>query len=435
MLYDADAFLLDSLVGFIAPALLAGQRAAIVATPEHRDGAAARLRALGLDVAAAMARGQFLAADARATLERFMVGGRPCAQAFELVLDELLLGASPERPARLFGEMVALLASDGLYEEAFELEAIWNRAFEKRTFSLLCAYPMAVFAEHSRSSALLEACSAHTSVVPCESYTTLLSRDDRLREVAVLQQKAAALESALIAERQARDAAEAALRVRDEFLSTASHELRTPIAIVSAQAQLALRRWQRDGRLDSDRAIGALRAIESQTGKLARLVALLLEVSRLDAGRLALEPGPTDVAALVREVAEVSQALSERHPIAVAAPQAVIVCVDPLRLEQVLLNLFDNAIKYSPDGAAIDVSVTPQPDGWVDLIVRDHGPGVPLDKREQIFDRFFQAHPDGGSGLGLGLYLCRAIVELHGGELTAEFPSDGGTRFHIRLRG
>jgi signal transduction histidine kinase len=108
--------------------------------------------------------------------------------------------------------------------------------------------------------------------------------------------------------------------------------------------------------------------------------------------------------------------------------------VDALRVEQVLSNLLDNAVKLSPDGGPIDVCLTQRATFSVELSVRDHGLGIPPEKREQIFERFYQAHGhDHRSGLGLGLYISRQMVELHGGEMRAEFPPDGGSRFVVRL--
>jgi len=100
------------------------------------------------------------------------------------------------------------------------------------------------------------------------------------------------------------------------------------------------------------------------------------------------------------------------------------------------MNRFDNAVKYSPEGAPIDVCLKREDmDGGIELSVRDFGPGIEPEKRDHIFDRFFQATEESGrSGLGLGLWLSRNIVELHGGELIAEFPPGGGSRFVIRLR-
>src|ERR1700687_4003788 len=103
-------------------------------------------------------------------------------------------------------------------------------------------------------------------------------------------------------------------------------------------------------------------------------------------------------------------------------------------MEQVLTNRLDNAIKYSPEGGPIEVVVSRPTGDRMEIAVRDHGIGIPPEKRTLIFERFYQAHGNGHkSGLGLGLYVSRQIVELHGGEIIVEFPSDGGSRFIVRL--
>ena len=126
--------------------------------------------------------------------------------------------------------------------------------------------------------------------------------------------------------------------------------------------------------------------------------------------------------------------MTDRHPIVLETPASLQAWIDPLRLEQVLANLLDNAIKHSPDGEPIVVTLCePQP-GTLELAVSDRGIGIPIEARDRIFERFFQARPeDATQGLGLGLYVSRQIVELHGGEIRAEFPADGGTRFVVTL--
>jgi signal transduction histidine kinase len=125
------------------------------------------------------------------------------------------------------------------------------------------------------------------------------------------------------------------------------------------------------------------------------------------------------------------------HTLVVDAPAPIATCLDPLRIEQMLVNLVNNAIKYSPDGGTIDITVT-QHSEVAQVTVRDHGLGIPPEHREHIFDRFYQAHAQAHarshrSGMGLGLYISRQIVDLHGGSITADFPADGGTRFVVTL--
>jgi signal transduction histidine kinase len=155
----------------------------------------------------------------------------------------------------------------------------------------------------------------------------------------------------------------------------------------------------------------------------------------MEEGRLGLELVPTDLAGLVRAVAAAEQARTSRHTITVRAPDDLVALVDPLRFEQVVTNLVENAVKFSPNGGPIDVDVSTTPDPSADLIrltVTDAGIGIEPGHREQVFERFSQAGAgDQVAGLGLGLYLSRRIVELHGGRIRVEAPAAGGTRLVV----
>jgi PAS domain S-box-containing protein len=223
--------------------------------------------------------------------------------------------------------------------------------------------------------------------------------------------------------------AEEALRARDEFLSVAAHELKTPITSAKVAAQL-LRRSFRDTSLGpaQERSIDT---IERQIGKLSRLVSQLLDTVRIQSGGLVLQVEETDLPALLRDVADEARTLSDRHSIVVNAPGELRARVDALRLEQVVRNLLDNAVKFMPDGGQIDVDLVRSPSTAI-ITVRDRGLGVPGEHLPRLFDRFYQAHPN-RSGMGLGLYVSRQIVDRHGGTIYAETPEDGGTRFVISL--
>jgi signal transduction histidine kinase len=220
--------------------------------------------------------------------------------------------------------------------------------------------------------------------------------------------------------------------LRDEFLSVAAHELKTPLTSLRGFAQLLMRQLDRDELPDAVRMRQALSAIDQQSAKLARLVNQLLDVSRIEAGRLMLERKVADVVGIVEDVVSSARVNTFRHDFVVRAPGAALALVDPLRLEQVVRNLVDNAIKFSPDGGPIEIEVQKDRDEGVRIVVSDRGIGIPKASRARIFDRFQQAHPGRAfGGMGLGLYISRQIVELHGGRLTAEFPSQGGTRMVV----
>jgi PAS domain S-box-containing protein len=228
--------------------------------------------------------------------------------------------------------------------------------------------------------------------------------------------------------------AQDAIQTRDEFMSVAAHELKTPITSLRGYAQLVLRQLDRDGVLDPVRVKRALEVIDQQSDKLANLVSQLLDVSRIEAGRLVLDRQVVDVSSLVENVVTAAQASTTKHTLTMRSPIWVRALVDPLRLEQVMTNLVGNAIKYSPRGGGIDIQIDVARPDTLRITVTDQGIGIAPEHRAYIFDRFYQAHGPGHfGGMGLGLYISRQIVELHHGRIEAEFPSEGGTRFVVTL--
>lgn len=225
-----------------------------------------------------------------------------------------------------------------------------------------------------------------------------------------------------------------AVRARDEFLSVAAHELKTPVTSLRGYAQLSLYQMEREGRLNEDRAVRAFQVIDAQSQKLSKLVGQLLDASRIEAGRLVLERQDVDLVPLIEGVVLTAQSTTVQHTIQISAPSSLQVSADPVRLEQVVTNLVDNAVKYSPEGGPIEVRLSGPSNGSVRLEVRDRGLGVPPEHRKRIFDRFYQAHIDSHrGGMGLGLYISQMIVQLHGGQIEAEFPPDGGTRLVVSM--
>jgi signal transduction histidine kinase len=230
--------------------------------------------------------------------------------------------------------------------------------------------------------------------------------------------------------------ARVAVSIRDEFLSVAAHELKTPMTSLRGYAQLLGREFERGEAANPERARRAATTIQVQSDKLARLVAQLLDISRIQSGKLAIERKSADFSHLVKDMIEAARPQLKNHTLMARLPGKLPLFIDPLRIEQVVTNLIDNAIKYSPEGGQIDVTLTDHAD-VVQFTVRDRGVGVPHEHRAHIFDRFYQAHAGGPltsmAGMGLGLYISRQIVELHGGTIDAEFPDDGGTKVVVTL--
>ncbi len=219
-----------------------------------------------------------------------------------------------------------------------------------------------------------------------------------------------------------------AVQVRDEFLSIASHELRTPITAIKASAQL-MRRSHDRGTLDTDRFERSLRSLEEGSNRLSVLTEDLLDVSRLQTGRLRVHLTPVDMVALVRRLTAAHAAqlpAGQELRLEVVAPSTVM--ADETRVEQVIGNLLSNASKYSPGGGTICVTVDRSGDGCL-VRIQDQGIGLPSESGEQIFEPFGRARnatEHNLPGMGLGLYISRQIVERHSGKIWAE--SDGEQR-------
>lgn len=447
--YDDDAFLLDGLSRFLGSALGGGDAVVVIATQAHRAGIAKRLKARGIDLQLAEEEGRYVSLDAAETLARFMVEGQPDPDGFERVVGRLIecasqaVGGKHPRIAA-FGEMVALLWAEGKKEAAIKLEELWNHLAEKHTFALHCAYPMHLFERADDTEAIGQICSSHSHVVPAESYTALATDHERLAAIALLQQKARALETEVVEHREARKSLDQrnkeltdALASRNQFLTVAAHELKTPITGLRGFAQLLLRDMNKDRQLSPERLARALDAIDVQSAKLGRLVARLLDTAQIDAGKLRIEPARVDIVSLAQGVLEEWTVAS--HQFIFYGPDHLEATIDPMLFEQVIANLVDNAVKFSPLGGTIEVAagqVGPGQDnaGGIWLSVTDQGIGIPPEQREEIFNRFHQAHgEDHRSGLGLGLFIAREIVQLHGGSIQIEEGQSSGSRFVVTL--
>lgn len=234
-------------------------------------------------------------------------------------------------------------------------------------------------------------------------------------------------------------------RLKTQFMSVASHELKTPVTAMSGFLQVALRRIRK--RLEAgppeaeawtaeqSGVAEQLMIVQRQTTKLARLIDELLDVSRIQSGRIEFKHQRMDLVQLASEVSERMQTTTQRHAIRVVAQGEVPIVADRDHLEQVLNNLIANAVKYSPDGGDVTVTIAGEGDE-VALAVADEGIGIPAEELTSVFGLFYRS-PDRRArdvgGMGLGLYISKEIVDRHGGRIWAESGPRGGTTFHVRL--
>jgi signal transduction histidine kinase len=238
----------------------------------------------------------------------------------------------------------------------------------------------------------------------------------------------------LATEERARADAEAALQVRDDFLSVAAHELKTPVAALQLTAEVELRRIERGEVLDPTRITQRLQTIVHESRRLGRLVDHLLDVTRLQRGQLAIDLEEVDLTKLVRNVVDAARQLNQRRQIRMTAPAELLTAVDPVLISQVLMNLIDNALRFSPSDQPIEIDLSQPTAGTVGMVVTDHGVGIAPALRPHLFEPYFQAHRGTAQrGLGLSLYLSQQIVLRHGGRILVEFPEAGGARFIVEL--
>ncbi|HEX7737029.1 MAG TPA: ATP-binding protein [Ktedonobacteraceae bacterium] len=219
-------------------------------------------------------------------------------------------------------------------------------------------------------------------------------------------------------------------RRKDDFLSMASHELRTPLTAVKIQTQLLKKRLVRQGLHET---AAALARMEEPLRLLERLVGELLDVTRLQAGRLEYQWEPVDLKALLQEVADTMQQMAPTHTITVRGAVSHLLLGDNGRLAQVFLNLISNAIKYAPDAPLIEIEASASEE-TATIAVRDHGIGIPAEQREKIFERFYRVSDPSQRmvpGLGMGLSIVTEIVKRHGGTITVDSEVGKGSTFTV----
>jgi PAS domain S-box-containing protein len=549
--YESEVFLLDSLSEFVGTGLSAGDACIVIATKAHRDSLEERLKAKGLNLAAALTRGEYIALDAVETLATFMVDGSPNSGRFLEVIGGIFTQAGKDRPCiRAFGEMVALLWEEGNQAGAIHLEELWNELARTHSFSLFCAYPMHGFGKAAHSALFSQIGTHHTRVIPAESYNALASPDERLRTITLLQQKAASLE----AEIMERKVAEKALRIseiryrrlfeaardgvlildprtrkildanpfmeellgytheeligkelfeiglhkdeqanqdafrrlqenhyiryedlplktktgekrdievvanlyeeedkpiiqynirdisarkkldrqKDEFISIASHELKTPVTSLKGFLSLLGRRLatHADGK-----ELHYLARMNAQIHKLTQLINDLLDISKMQTGQLVYREERFDLDALVQEIVENIQETAQTHHLLLDGQIQAEAFGDRDRIGQVLINLLNNAIKYSPQADTVLVRVAKDQNNAI-MSAQDFGIGIAHEQQQKIFERFYQVtDPEERTypGLGIGLFISSEIVKRHGGQLWVESRKGEGATFHFTL--
>jgi hypothetical protein len=231
----------------------------------------------------------------------------------------------------------------------------------------------------------------------------------------------------------AKNEAERAHQAQADFIATMSHELRTPLQAITGFSDLGKFFAQDDARY-----LAMFTDIHDGGMRMLRLVNGLLDISKIDGSAESMTLRPGDLAALAAAVVRELRPLADRRALRVQLPEPLprlAADIDEFRIQQVFRNLLANATRFAPEGSAIEIGCADHGAEGVALWVRDHGPGIPPDELESIFDAFVQSSRtrDGSGGTGLGLTISRKIMQAHGGQLSAANAEGGGAVFILRL--
>ncbi len=456
--YDEETFLFDTVGKFLSAGLSAGDRLIVIATGPHADGFLEHVDPS--DLARARDEQRITVLDARATLSRLMVDDMPDPRRFRDLIAELM-GAAPQFPpsrVRAYGEMVDLLARDGNVVAAVRLERLWHDVLVETPFSLLCAYLMGNFFRQGDSDRLVEVFASHSHVIPTERFVGLSSPEQRLREIALLQQRGRMLEreverrqtlehaledalgdleivekqflASVKREEQARHHAESGDAFKEISLDILGHDLRNPLNTILTTARLMARRNE----LAPENQARLERVVASSV-RMQRMIEQLLDVAqanRPDGIQVRLGE-PRDLAPLVAKVVdEVGASSPSRTLDLVASP--CLARVDAERFEQALWSLLSYTVAHSGAGCPIHVEVGRRES---DAVVTIHSRGQTIDPSllPALLDSLhLEKQPEVGmDGLALGLYLAKRILVAHGGKVEAHSSKETGTTLEAIL--
>ena len=434
--YGEDSSLLDELSRFFGGELAGGGAALVIATKAHREGLAERLQSRGFDLPAAVEQGRYIALDAVETLSKFMRDGWPDADLFTGVIGSVLEQAVTGKSRRVaaFGEMVALLWTMGDAEAALQLEHLWNNLAQTYDLSLRCGYSIGDFDREEHSDSFMKICAEHSHVIPTESYTMLLSDNERSRSISHLQQKAQSLETEMGERKRVEEALrriKAELETQVEERTAALRQLSSRLLSLQDSERRRIARELHDslGQYLVGLKLNAhmLRQAPEREELWAEADKLMEQcISEVRTLSYLLHPPTMDAAGFASAARWYVEGYGQRSGLAVMldAPADADRLPDAVELAlfRVLQEALTNVHRHS--GASAANVVMRQDAEYLVLEINDNGRGIP----EETLRHFHAT----GAGVGVGIAGIRERVRELGGKLTLESDSEG-TKLRVTI--
>ena len=429
--YGEDSSLLDELSRFIGAELVAGDAAVVIGTKAHRDGLAQRLRSRGFDTATAIEQGRYIAVDAAETLGKFMRDGWPDPDLFTEVIGSFLeqAAAAGRETGRIaaFGEMVALLWARGNAEAAVRLEQLWNNLARTYPLSLRCAYPIADFNREDHCDSFLKICAEHSHVIPVESYTALLSEEERFRSITRLQQKAQALETEMAERKQVEESLRHIKADLESQVEQRTAALRKLSSRLLSLQDFERRRIARELHDSLGQCLVGLKLTAHMLRQSPEREELWSEADRLMEQCISevrtlsylLHPPTMDAAGFASAARWYVEGYGQRSGLNVTLDAPTDLGRLPDAIELALFRVLQEALTnvHRHSGASAAEVLVRQDAEQVVLEVKDNGRGIP----EELLSHFRAT----GAGTGVGIAGIRERVRELGGKLTLESNSSG----------
>ncbi len=413
--YEKDASLVNAVSGFIGAGIIAGDICLVIATRSHCDAIGKELEAGGLNLDCARTKGQYIAVDATQLLSRFMVAGSPDPQRFEETLGTLMAEAVKEgKRIRAFGEMVAVLWSEGNLEAAVRLEELWNDLGKVYPFCLFCAYSLDNFGEETHAVPFSQICNHHSHVIPSESYTALNNPGERLREIALLQQKAKVLE----AEIEQRKRMETVLAERLYEIEALNARLKRSMTETHHRVKNSLQLVYAliDIHVHTDRDAIPIADVE-RLGANIQVFAIIHDLLT-QAAKEGKEQSTLSIKTVLEQLVALLSQVTPNHHLTFAGDDVALPCRQATALAVVANELISNALKHGK--RTVEVSFCVQAETAL-FAVSDDGPG-------------FTENFDARNTMHIGLELMESLVQWdlrgttryesvpQGGRVTVSFP-------------